>query len=283
MGTFVRKSLSKWAQVGLDLSDTGFNKLHSKESHFSDDDKKYDLEPEKFVSFKQSLIEKVNRMHANDIMQANDDKGNLKDILREYTLLNGENIGDAAAIRWPTTDPTFTTQRELDIHTDKQIKASVIGNYIHEALTDDAKNQLRADQNLFEVEDIDGSPYFDGPSYYWKIAELVDPDNGHLIENVRKQLRSLNVKDYGFSIIKMLADFKNLKRRISELGGTYDADDQFLDFWDAVKTMKEKRFSMYVTNEKDIFRKLSRANRGSIDEYIRDMTSKQVAMEADNE
>jgi hypothetical protein len=142
---------------------------------------------------------------------------------------------------------------------------------------------LRADQNLFEVEDIDGSPYFDGPSYYWKIAELVDPDNGHLIENVRKQLRSLNVKDYGFSIIKMLADFKNLKRRISELGGTYDADDQFLDFWDAVKTMKEKRFSMYVTNEKDIFRKLSRANRGSIDEYIRDMTSKQVAMEADNE
>ena len=283
MTTLVRKSLSKWAQVGLDLSDTGFNKLHSKESHFSDDDKKYDLEPEKFVAFKQNLIEKVNRMHANDIMQANDDKGDLKDILREYTLLNGENIGDAAGIRWPITDPTFNSQQEIDIHTDKQIKASVIGNYIHEALTDDAKNQLRADQNLFEVEDIDGSPYFDGPSYYWKIAELVDPDNGHLIENVRKQLRSLTVKDYGFSIIKMLADFKNLKRRISELGGTYDADDQFLDFWDAVKTMKEKRFSMYVTNEKDIFRKLSRTNRGGVDEYIRDMTSKQVAMEADNE
>ena len=281
--TLVRKSLSKWAQIGLDLSDTGFNKLHSKESHFSDDDKKYDLEPEKFVSFKQNLIEKVNRMHANDIMQADNDTGNLRDILREYTLLNTENIGDAATIRWPNPEPNFTTQREIDIYTDKQIKASVIGNYINEALTDEAKNQLRADQNLFEVEDVDGCPYFDGPSYYWKIAELVDPDNGHLIENVRKQLRSLNIKDYGFSIIKMLAEFKNLKRRINELGGTYNMDDQFLDFWDAVKTMKEKRFSQYVVTEKDSFRKLARASRGNVDDYIRDMTSKQVAMEADNE
>jgi hypothetical protein len=157
----IRKSLSKWAQVGLDLSDAGFNKLHSKESHFPDDDKKYDLEPEKFVSFKQNLIEKVNRMHANDIMQADDDNGNLRDILREYTLLNTENIGDAATIRWPNPEPNFTTQMEIDVYTDKQIKASVIGNYINESLTDEAKNQLRADQNLFEVEDIDGCPYFD--------------------------------------------------------------------------------------------------------------------------
>lgn len=283
MAALVRKSLSKWAQSGLDLSDAGFSKLHSKESHFSDDDKKYDLEPEKFEAYKQNLIEKVNRMHANEVMQADDDNANSKDILREYTLLNAENIADAASLRWPDPEPNFTTQDELDAHTDKQIKASVIGSYINESLTDNAKNQLRADQNLFEVEDIDGCPYFDGPSYYWKIAELVDPDNGHLIENVRKQLRSLNVKDYNFSITKMLAEFKNLKRRINELGGTYDMDDQFLDFWDAVKTMKEKRFAQYVTTEKDSFRKLPRANRGNVDEYIRDMTSKQVAMEADNE
>ena len=280
---FVKKSLSKWAQVGLDLSDAGFSKLHSKESHFSDDDKKYDLDPEKFVSFKQNLIEKVNRMHANDIMQADDDNGNLKDILREYTLLNTENISDAAALRWPNPEPAFANQRDVDQYTDKQVKASVIGSYINESLTDEAKNQLRADQNLFEVEDVDGCPYFDGPSYYWKIAELVDPDNGHLIENVRRQLRSLTVKDHGFSIIKMLAEFKNLKRRINELGGTYDMDDQFLDFWDSMKTMKEKRFAQYVVQEKDRFRKLARANRGNVDDYIRDMTSKQVAMEADGE
>jgi hypothetical protein len=279
----VKKSLSKWAQVGLDLSDPGFSKIHSKESHFSDDDKKYDLEPEKFEAFKQGLIEKVNRMHSNEVMMADDDSGNSKHVLKEYTLLNADNIGDAAELRWPSTDPTFADQRAMDLFTDKQLKASVIGNYINEALTDNAKNQLRADQNLFEVEDADNNPYFDGASYFWKIAELVDPDNGHLIENVRKQLRSLNVKDYGFSVIKMLADFKNLKRRIDELGGTYDTDDQFLDFWDSVKTMKEKRYAQYVTNEKDAFRKLSRANRGTVDDYIRDMTSKQVAMEADNE
>ena len=279
----VKKSLSKWAQVGLDLSDPGFSKLHSKESHFSDDDKKYDLEPEKFEAFKQNLIEKVNRMHSNDVMMIDDDAGNLKHVLKEYTLVNSENVSDSAELRWPDVDPPFLNQREMDVFTDRQLKSSVIGNYINEALTDNAKNQLRADQNLFEVEDTDNNPYFDGPSYFWKIAELVDPDNGHLIENVRKQLRSLNVKDYGFSIIKMLADFKNLKRRINELGGTYDADDQFLDFWDSVKTMKEKRFAQYVSNEKDLFRKLARANRGTVDQYIRDMTSKQVAMEADSE
>jgi hypothetical protein len=279
----VRKSLSRWARIGLDLGDAGFSKLHSKESHFSDDDKKYDLEPEKFESFKLNLIEKTNRMHSNDIMRADDNFGNLRDILREYTLLNDENIADAAELRWPVTEPTFTDQEEMDIFTDKQIKASVIGNYINESLTDNAKNQLRADQNHFEVEDVDGNPYYDGPSYYWKIAELVDPDNGHLIENVRKQLRSLHIKDYGYSVIKMLAEFKNLKRRIAELGGTYDEDDQFLDFWDSLKTMKEKRFAQYVVFEKDAFRKLPRNRRGTVDSYIRDMTSKQVAMEADGE
>lgn len=279
-----KKSLSKWAMVGLDLSEAGFSKMHSKESHFSDEDKRYDLNPENFENFKQGIIEKVNRMHANEIMMADDDLGNGKDILKEYTSLNAENISsDAALVCWPDVDPVFQTQREMDQYSDKQIKASVLGNYLNEALTEEAKRQLRADQNTFEVTDADLNPYFDGPSYFWKIAELVDPDNGKLIENVRQQLRSLNVKDYGFSIIKLLADFKNLKRRIHELGGTYDADDQFLDFWDAMKSMKEKRFAQYVVTEKDAFRKLSRAQRGNVDEYIRDMMSKQVAMEADSE
>ena len=39
----VMKSLSKWAQVGLDITDPGFNKLHAKESQFSDKETKYDL------------------------------------------------------------------------------------------------------------------------------------------------------------------------------------------------------------------------------------------------
>ena len=74
-------------------------------------------------------------MHSNAIMQASDDNGNTKDILREYTLINAENIADAANLRWPNPDPTFTTQEEMDEHTDKQIKASVIGSYINDSLT----------------------------------------------------------------------------------------------------------------------------------------------------
>jgi hypothetical protein len=80
----------------------------------------------------------------------------------------------------------------------------------------------------------------------------------------------------------MLADFKNLKRQINKLGGTYNADNQFLNFWDSVKTMKEKCFAQYVLNKKDLLHKLPQANRCTIDHYIRDMTSKQVAMEANN-
>jgi hypothetical protein len=280
----VKKKLSKWATIGLDLSDPGFSKLHSKESHFPDDSiAKYDLEADKFESFKQSLIEKVNRIHGKMVMAVDDDGGNRCDLLREYTKITEDNMENAKNLRWPKTDPTFQDQRAMDIFTDTQLKASVIGNYINEALTDNAKQQLRASQEYFEVEDDDGNPYFDGPSYFWKIADLVDPDNGHLIENVRRKLRTLNVKDFGFSIIKMLAEFKNLKRRIGELGGTYDTDDQFLDFWDAVKTMKERKFARYVETEKDNFRKLARNKRGVVEHYIRDFTSKEVAMTTDNE
>ena len=280
----IKKKLSKWATTGLDLSDPGFSKLHSKESHFSDDKMaKYDLQADKFESFKQNLIEKVNRMHGKDVFSVDDDMGNACDLLREYTKLTEENMEDKRNLRWPTTDPAFADQTAMDIFTDVQLKASVVGNYINDSLTDNAKQQLRADELFFEVEDGDNNPYFDGPSYFWKIAQLVDPDNGHLIETVRRQLRTLNVKDFGFSVIKLLAEFKNLKRRIGELGGTYDVDDQFLDFWDAVKTMKEKKFAQYVSNEKDQFRKLARAQRGNVETYIRDFTSKEVAMETDNE
>jgi hypothetical protein len=104
-----------------------------------------------------------------------------------------------------------------------------------------------------------------------------------MIENVRKQLRTLDAKDFGFSIIKLLAEFKLLIQKIDELGGRYDEEDQFLDFWDCLKTMREKEFSRYVRQEKDAYRKLTRANRGNLESYIRDMTRKEVSMREDNE
>ena len=71
--------------------------------------------------------------------------------------------------------------------------------------------------------------------------------------------------------------------RIGELGGTYDDDDKFLDFWECLRTMKEKEFARYVKQEKDIYRKKSRATRGRVEDYMRDMNNKEVAMKSDNE
>ena len=49
----------------------------------------------------------------------------------------------------------------------------------------------------------------------------------------------------------MLADFKNMKTRVSDLGGEYSIDEQFLDLWAAVNTMKEKEFNRFVRELED--------------------------------
>ena len=280
----VLKALSKLATLALDLSDPGFSKLHAKESRPSDDEDKYDLKPEKFESYCRRLIEKVKRMHAMEVFSVVDLTANRwRYVPTEYTRVTGEDIENMRDVFWPQQLPNFQTQAEADQYTDNQLKASCIGSYIHESLTEAAQKQLKAQEDMFTVTDTEGNEYYDGPSYFFMLADVVDPDNAHMIENVQKRLRELNVKDYGYSVIKMLAEFKLLMQRIGELGGTYDEDDQFLDFWECLKTMKEKEFSRYVRSEKDAYRKLTRANRGHIDGYIRDFTKKELDMKEDNE
>jgi hypothetical protein len=278
----VLKSLSKWAVRGLDLSEAGFSKLHSQESKYNDDKPKYDLQPDKFETWKNELLEKVHRMHAVEAFTGVDDDNQARFILKEYTLLTESNVEDMRMTTWPL-QRNFGSQAEADDFTDTQIKSSCIGSYIHASLSDIAKKQLRAQQDNFTVTDFDGNEYFDGPSYFYSIADLVDPDNSHMIENVRKQLRTLDVKNFGFSVIKMLAEFKLLMQKIDELGGRYDGEDQFLDLWDCLKTMKEKEFSRYVRQEKDAYRKLPKSQRGTLESYIRDMSRKEVSMKEDNE
>ena len=280
------KPLSQWARIGLDLSSAAFAKLQSKEASYDDNRTKYNLEPDKFEAYRQELIEKVNRMHAENTFSVNDSKGDACHVLKEYTKLDDSDVEYAWQLRWPganTIPTTLVTQEDYDKFTDEQIKASTIGAYINESLTDEAKKQLRADTAVFEVEDNTGCKHFDGPTYFWKIAEFVDPDNGHLIENARESLHLLDVKDFGYSVIKMLAEFKNLRTRVSELGGDYTEDDQFLDFWRCLQTMKEKEFSRYVKQEKDTFRKLKKNNRPKIEQYMRDMAQKEVSMRTDKE
>ena len=74
------------------------------------------------------------------------------------------------------------------------------------------------------------NPYFDGAYYFYAVVELIDPDNGKLIDNTHNKLCEFNAKSFGYIFIQILVDFKNLKTRIKILGGMYDVDDHFLDF-----------------------------------------------------
>ena len=244
----VLKVLSKWATVGLDLSDPGFSKLHARESKPTDDEERYDLTPEKIESYHRRLIEKIKRTHSTEVFSVVDLVANQwRYIPTEYTRVTLADIENMQDLRWPQQLPNFQTQNEVDVYTDNQLKASCLGSYIHESLTEAAQKQLKAQEDIFTVVDTEGNEYYDGPSYFHVLADVVDPDNAHMIENVRKKLRELNVKDYGYSIIKMLAEFKLLKQRIGELGGTYNEDDQFLDFWESMKTFQGRVKTTHLT------------------------------------
>ena len=281
--TIKKKKLSRWALEGLDIADAGFSKLQSKEGHFEKDGKLYDLNPETFKKYRDNLIEKVERMFSKGVFLSKDDDSFDRDIMKEYSRLSDDNIKLARGLRWPTTDPIFSTQSKADQYTDAQIKASTIGSYINESLTAAAKEQLKSDQAFFKVKDADNNAFFDGPSYFFKITEVVDPDNGQLIDDVKRAIRSLSVKDFGFSIIKMLAEFKNLKTRVEELGGTYSKDEQFFDFWQSIGTMQEEEFKRYAKQEKDSYSEASRASRDSLDKYIKKFSNKEVRMRASKE
>ena len=174
------KPLSQWARLGLDLSSTAFAKLQGKESSYDDSRTKYDLEPEKFESYRQEWIEKVNRMHAEQTFTINDSNSNPCHVIKEYTKLDIDDIVYERDVKWPGKNqiPTnLVTQDDYDEFTDHQIKSSTIGSWINESLTNEATKQLRADNSIFEVEDDTGCKHFDGPAYFWKLAEFVDPEN----------------------------------------------------------------------------------------------------------
>ena len=278
---YVKKKLSKWSTVGLDITDTGFSKLHAKESKYEDGRKKYNLEPEGFKRYTDNLILKVHRISAVEEFTVNDGTDNCM-ILKEYSKVTEAQIIVARSLRWPAVDPIFTDQTEVDQFTDQQIKASTVGSYIHEGLTEEAKEQLNADSDKFIV-NSEGGQFFDGPSYFHLIATLVDPDNGHLIELAKSDLRELNVKDYNFDVQKMLADFKNLRARVRDLGGTYSADDQLLDLWQCVKTMKEREFTNFVKHLKDQEAMKMKTNRSTVDQLITMLAAKQTRMKSDKE
>ena len=282
--TFTLKGLSKWSMEGLDLTDAGFSKLHAKESKFDSEKKKYDLGSETFRNYTKNLIEKVERIHAIKDFTVNITANKAGFILREYSLISSNVMKANRDERWPSMQPSsIVDQATANKFTDSQIKASVVGAYIHESLTDEAKEQLNADSDYFKVTDLGGNKYFDGPSYFHCIARLVDPDNGHLVAKTKMELRKLNAKDFNYDVKKLLADFKNMKTRVSDLGGEYSIDEQFLDLWAAVNTMKEKEFNRFVRELEDQESAKLKADRLSIEDIIRIIGAKQTRMEVKNE
>ena len=189
--TFTFQGLSKWSIVGLTLIDTGFNKLHDKESHYEKEKKKYDLSAETFRTYTRNLIEEVERMHAVSDFEVNIRMGKDAYVLKEYTSISDTLMNTNRDVRWPNATPTaIINQDQANRFTDLQIKTSLIGSYIHESLTEEAKIQLHTNSNQFKVTDLNGEHYYDGPSYFHCIAMLVDPDNGHLVAKAKKEIRN---------------------------------------------------------------------------------------------
>ena len=81
---FVLKGLSKWSKVGLDLTDSGFSKLHGKESTYEKEKKKFNLSSENFKEYKENLIEKVKRIHAVEECMVRINQNKSGHVLKEY-------------------------------------------------------------------------------------------------------------------------------------------------------------------------------------------------------
>ena len=122
----------------------------------------------------------------------------------------------------------------------EQIKSKVLGLYINGSLTEGVRQTLNAEIEFFQIKDYSGRKHYDNPSYYYKVASYVDPNNEQLIGMVKKELSSFDVKSFNHSIAKMSAEFTILSRRVTEYGGTYTNDEKFRDMWKTIATMKKK-------------------------------------------
>ena len=169
----IKKVLSLWAQEGLDPTSLSFNKLHASESKHEEKLEKYDLKPEKFRNYAKSLMEKVTRIYAiKEFTVAS--AGTDKNVIKEHSTIRRSEMQSARNSGWLSSMPTYSNQSDMDKFTDSQIKASVIGNYIHESLTEDSREQLEADSAMFKVKDDSNVDHYDGASYFHCIARLVE-------------------------------------------------------------------------------------------------------------
>ena len=143
----------------------------------------------------------------------------------------------------------------------------MLGEFILSSLTDSVIRKLQNSKDKWKRL-CDGKVCYDDPTILFYLLTRVKPDNGHLIDDAKTKLAQLNVKNFNFSVINMLTEFVNLVDEIGNLGGTISTEDQAFHFWQAVKTMKEQRFSYFCDAEHDRYRAAIGTTKPSIFDLI---------------
>ena len=87
---FVNTSLKPWAQIGLDLSNSTFSKLYMQYEKTMD--KKYNLKPKIWESFKHTLLDKAIHCCLNEISNVTNNVGKVCNIIMKFLLLTTANI-----------------------------------------------------------------------------------------------------------------------------------------------------------------------------------------------
>ena len=203
-------------------------------------------------------------------------------LLRAYSQIPEADIRAAAIRRWPAADPAFATQYDMDVYCDTQLKANLLGIYLMNALTDTAKRELRSFKDEYEFR-CNGEVFIDGPYFFWFLSKRVDPDNGQLVSETKDQIRALHIKNFGYSAISLMAEFKILATQIGDLGGEYHDDEMFHDFWRSLLTMHEAEFKRFVKSERDTWWKMPKNNRTNLTNLIKTFTDKETSMSAEQE
>ena len=127
-----------------------------------------------------------------------------------------------------------------------------------------------------------GKVCYDGPTILYFLMMRVKPDNGHLIDDAKKQLTQLNVKHFNFSVVNLLTESVNLINEIGNLGGTISTEEQAFYFWQSVKIMKEQLFSYFCNSEHDKYCAAIRTAKPSLSSLFEKFKAKEVNMLGEN-
>ena len=242
-----------WAKKGIDLYQATYQKAWQSAVKVDSSSSPFNLEPELFPTWIQSLKDKSDRCCLSSIRNVSiagngEATATVRDVFTQFSLLSEEEMkahSDSfftpipAAVDGIAEDQATATRRI--VQSDNIIKIDMLGEYIHASLTTSARAKFLNDRSKFK-RTFEDETYYDGIFYCWLIANLVNPDNEHVVDSLKTKIQELNIKDFGWSIISLFTKFARLKDEITQLGGAYGDSDEIYEFWTAIGTMPEEEF-----------------------------------------